>query len=63
MVPAAGLVIVENARQRIPRARAAITSTAVADALDYVHRAIAAAPGLGGGHGPINHTVPPLLSP
>jgi hydroxymethylpyrimidine/phosphomethylpyrimidine kinase len=36
--------------------------TAVADALDYVHRAIAAAPGLGGGHGPLNHTVPPLSS-
>ena len=36
--------------------------TAVADALDYVHRAIAAAPGLGGGHGPLNHTVP-LSSP
>ena len=33
--------------------------TAVADALDYVHRAIAAAPGLGGGYGPLNHTVPP----
>jgi hydroxymethylpyrimidine/phosphomethylpyrimidine kinase len=32
--------------------------TAVADALDYVHRAIAAAPGLGSGHGPLNHTVP-----
>lgn len=31
---------------------------AVADALDYVHRAIAAAPGLGGGHGPLNHMVP-----
>lgn len=30
---------------------------AVADALDYVERAIAAAPGLGGGHGPINHGV------
>lgn len=27
-------------------------------ALDYVHRAIAAAPGLGRGHGPINHGVP-----
>lgn len=37
--------------------------TAVADALDFVHRAIAAAPGLGGGHGPLDHTVtapPPL---
>jgi hydroxymethylpyrimidine/phosphomethylpyrimidine kinase len=31
--------------------------TAVRDALDYVHRAIVAAPGLGGGHGPLNHTV------
>jgi hydroxymethylpyrimidine/phosphomethylpyrimidine kinase len=30
---------------------------AVEDALDYVHRAIAAAPGLGAGHGPLNHTV------
>jgi hydroxymethylpyrimidine/phosphomethylpyrimidine kinase len=30
---------------------------AVADALDYVHRAIAAAPGLGAGHGPLDHTV------
>lgn len=34
--------------------------TAVADALDFVHRAIAAAPGLGGGYGPLNHTVPAL---
>jgi hydroxymethylpyrimidine/phosphomethylpyrimidine kinase len=33
---------------------------AVADALDFVHRAIAAAPGLGrgSGHGPVNHFVP-----
>ena len=30
---------------------------AVTEALDYVHRAIAAAPGLGGGHGPLDHTV------
>jgi hydroxymethylpyrimidine/phosphomethylpyrimidine kinase len=35
---------------------------AVADALDFVHRAIAAAPALGGGHGPLNHTVPARLS-
>jgi hydroxymethylpyrimidine/phosphomethylpyrimidine kinase len=35
--------------------------TAVDAALDYVHRAIAAAPGLGGGHGPLDHTVPPPL--
>jgi hydroxymethylpyrimidine/phosphomethylpyrimidine kinase len=31
---------------------------AVVDALDFVHRAIAAAPGLGRGHGPLNHFVP-----
>jgi hydroxymethylpyrimidine/phosphomethylpyrimidine kinase len=31
---------------------------AVEDALDFVHRAIAAAPGLGKGHGPLNHFVP-----
>ena len=33
---------------------------AVTDALDFVHRAIAAAPGLGNseGHGPLNHFVP-----
>ncbi len=30
---------------------------AVADALDFVARAIATAPGLGGGHGPLNHFV------
>ena len=31
---------------------------AVADGLDFVHRAIAEAPGLGSGAGPLNHTVP-----
>ncbi len=31
---------------------------AVDDALDYVHRAIAAAPDIGGGHRPLDHTVP-----
>ena len=30
---------------------------AVADALDFVHRAILTAPGLGSGHGPLNHFV------
>ncbi|MBA3345670.1 MAG: bifunctional hydroxymethylpyrimidine kinase/phosphomethylpyrimidine kinase [Gemmatimonadales bacterium] len=35
---------------------------AVEDALDYVHRAIAAAPGLGGGHGPLDHTVKSRMS-
>jgi hydroxymethylpyrimidine/phosphomethylpyrimidine kinase len=32
---------------------------AVTDGLDFVHRAIAAAPGLGAGFGPLNHTVSP----
>ncbi|MEP6571412.1 MAG: bifunctional hydroxymethylpyrimidine kinase/phosphomethylpyrimidine kinase [Gemmatimonadota bacterium] len=32
--------------------------TSVRDALDYVHRAMAQAPGLGAGHGPLNHQVP-----
>ncbi len=31
---------------------------AVERAVNFVHRAIASAPGLGSGHGPINHTVP-----
>ncbi len=31
--------------------------SAVEDGLDYVYRAMRAAPGLGGGHGPLNHTV------
>jgi hydroxymethylpyrimidine/phosphomethylpyrimidine kinase len=31
---------------------------AVATALDFVHRAMVAAPGLGHGHGPLNHFVP-----
>ena len=31
---------------------------AVADALEFVHDAIATAPGLGGGHGPLNHFAP-----
>lgn len=35
---------------------------AVEDGLDYVHRAIAAAPGLGAGHGPLDHTVAPPRS-
>lgn len=30
---------------------------AVRTGIDYVHRAIAAAPGLGSGHGPLNHLV------
>ncbi len=33
-------------------------TAAVADALDYVQRAIHAAPGYGAGHGPLNHLVP-----
>lgn len=30
-------------------------TAAVSDALEFVHRAIASAPGLGSGHGPLNH--------
>jgi hydroxymethylpyrimidine/phosphomethylpyrimidine kinase len=33
---------------------------AAGDAVAYVHRAIAAAPGLGAGHGPIEHAVTPV---
>ncbi len=33
---------------------------AVGVAIDFVHRAIAAAPHLGGGHGPLNHFVSPV---
>jgi hydroxymethylpyrimidine/phosphomethylpyrimidine kinase len=36
---------------------------AVEDALDFVHRAIASAPRLGSGHGPLNHRVPARKSP
>ncbi|HEX6644870.1 MAG TPA: bifunctional hydroxymethylpyrimidine kinase/phosphomethylpyrimidine kinase [Gemmatimonadales bacterium] len=32
---------------------------AVEDAIDFVQRAIASAPGLGAGHGPLGHLVPP----
>ncbi len=32
--------------------------SAVSDALEFVHSAIATAPGLGGGHGPLNHFAP-----
>jgi hydroxymethylpyrimidine/phosphomethylpyrimidine kinase len=32
--------------------------SSVHDALNYVYRAMAAAPGLGRGHGPLNHQVP-----
>lgn len=39
-------------------ARGASLERSVEDALDFVHRALAEAPGLGGGHGPLNHFVP-----
>lgn len=42
-------------------ARGLALQPAVESALDYVHRAIARAPNLGRGHGPLNHLVPPLL--
>jgi len=37
-------------------------ATAVAAAIDFVHRAIANAPGLGHGHGPLDHRVPAEVS-
>jgi len=36
---------------------------AVEDGLSFVHRAIATAPGLGSGHGPLNHFAPPETVP
>jgi hydroxymethylpyrimidine/phosphomethylpyrimidine kinase len=39
-------------------ARGAGLMSAVEDALDFVHRAIRSAPGLGAGHGPLNHFEP-----
>lgn len=39
-------------------ARGGALDAAVEDALDFVHRAIARAPGLGAGNGPLNHFVP-----
>jgi hydroxymethylpyrimidine/phosphomethylpyrimidine kinase len=34
---------------------------AVEAAIDFVHRAMESAPSLGGGHGPLNHQVPPAV--
>ncbi|HWA59052.1 MAG TPA: bifunctional hydroxymethylpyrimidine kinase/phosphomethylpyrimidine kinase [Gemmatimonadales bacterium] len=39
-------------------AQGRILEDAVTDGLDYLQRAIAAAPGIGAGHGPVNHMVP-----
>jgi hydroxymethylpyrimidine/phosphomethylpyrimidine kinase len=44
-------------------ARAAALDDAVELALDYVHRAIAQAPSLGAGNGPLNHFVPARAHP
>lgn len=41
-------------------ARGRDLESAVSDALEFVHRAIATAPGLGQGHGPLNHFAPVL---
>jgi hydroxymethylpyrimidine/phosphomethylpyrimidine kinase len=43
-------------------ARGATLRRAVETAVDYVRRAILAAPRLGGGHGPLNHLVEPDIS-
>jgi hydroxymethylpyrimidine/phosphomethylpyrimidine kinase len=34
---------------------------AVESAIDFVYRAMESAPDLGGGHGPLNHQVPPAI--
>jgi len=39
-------------------ARGSTLEDAVAEAVDFVHRAMRAAPAIGGGHGPLNHMVP-----
>jgi hydroxymethylpyrimidine/phosphomethylpyrimidine kinase len=44
-------------------ARGTPLHAAVAHALDFVHRAIAQAPNLGAGNGPLNHFVPPHRHP
>ena len=44
-------------------ARGASLSQSVDAALDFVARAIGSAPGLGAGHGPLNHLVVPTLGP
>ncbi|MDX1566450.1 MAG: bifunctional hydroxymethylpyrimidine kinase/phosphomethylpyrimidine kinase [Longimicrobiales bacterium] len=44
-------------------ARGAPLPQAVGAAVDYVARAIASAPGLGSGHGPVNHFVDPSVLP
>lgn len=38
-------------------------ASSVRAAVDFVHRAIESAPGLGGGHGPLNHLTPVTPSP
>jgi hydroxymethylpyrimidine/phosphomethylpyrimidine kinase len=45
-------------------ARGAALADAVAAGLEYVRRGIESAPGLGGGHGPLNHMAPaPVVTP
>jgi hydroxymethylpyrimidine/phosphomethylpyrimidine kinase len=50
----AGAALVKGGHLR-DRELVDVLEPAVAEALDFVHRAIATAPGLGGGHGPLNH--------
>src|SRR6266550_2738860 len=54
------VVATPDAMERAGLALGRPLEQAVADGLDFVHRAMAAAPGLGGGrgHGPLNHFVP-----
>jgi hydroxymethylpyrimidine/phosphomethylpyrimidine kinase len=49
----------EGAKTQGGQVPAVLLHQAVEDALEYVHRAIATAPGLGQGHGPVNHRADP----
>jgi hydroxymethylpyrimidine/phosphomethylpyrimidine kinase len=44
-------------------ARGRPLARAVGDAVDFVHRAVASAPRLGRGHGPVNHLLLPRRAP
>ena len=56
--PAAAAFVLLSAAIAAGLAQGRDLETAVTDGLDFVHRAMAEAPGLGAGHGPLNHTVP-----
>ena len=53
----AGLASRRDRGARGRQVASAVLESAVTDALEYLHLAIANAPGLGAGHGPINHSA------